>query len=268
MYLGILQDLGLTLNEAKIYQTLVEAGELNVAALSSQAKIHRRNVYDNLNRLMEKGLVFQILEHGDNLYQAANPDYLLNLVKQKESKLKKILPDLQKQYRHQPHYQQVHIYRGLDGLQAYWSDLIQSAQQVYAINPPFLSAHPALNHLTNKFFQQAQRAGLTYECLLNNDFKKQLTLIQPSFVRAYKTLPDANNHQPSLEILSDRLVNISGLTTDNKNLIDLVIYIIIDPTLAKSYLTWFKNSWQQLPSTQSASQPSPQSQSQPGTKIT
>ena len=88
MYLGILQDLGLTPNEAKIYQTLIEEGESAAGEISTKGKIHRRNVYDTIDRLVEKGLVFQILEKGENVYKAVDPAKLLEIVKEKSEKAK------------------------------------------------------------------------------------------------------------------------------------------------------------------------------------
>ena len=56
----LLQSLGLSKNEAKIYETLLRQGEVGVGVISENPA-HRRNVYDSLNRLMEKGLVFEIV---------------------------------------------------------------------------------------------------------------------------------------------------------------------------------------------------------------
>ena len=60
MYQEILEGLGLSPNEAKIYETLVERGESSVSEISVAAKIHRRNTYDAIQRLINKGLCFQI----------------------------------------------------------------------------------------------------------------------------------------------------------------------------------------------------------------
>jgi len=47
-------------NEAKIYETILEIGECSVSEIAKKSGIHRRNIYDTLARLSEKGIVFQI----------------------------------------------------------------------------------------------------------------------------------------------------------------------------------------------------------------
>lgn len=58
MFTETLQQLGLAKNEARIYQTLLQRGEMAVGEIANKSGVHRRNVYDSLNRLVEKGLVF------------------------------------------------------------------------------------------------------------------------------------------------------------------------------------------------------------------
>ena len=98
MYSEIFEEIGLSPNEAKIYEVLVTKAEMPVSDISVEGNIHRRNVYDALNRLIEKGLVFQIFQKNENLYRAVHPQKLLEVVKERETKIQRILPALSKQY--------------------------------------------------------------------------------------------------------------------------------------------------------------------------
>ena len=60
MITEVLENLGLSKNEARIYETLLKEGESPVGFLAVKSGVHRRNVYDTLNRLIEKGLAFEI----------------------------------------------------------------------------------------------------------------------------------------------------------------------------------------------------------------
>ncbi len=62
MYSEILETIGLSPNEAKIYETLLSTGETSVSEIATKAGVHRRNVYDALNRLVDKALVFTIFQ--------------------------------------------------------------------------------------------------------------------------------------------------------------------------------------------------------------
>ena len=60
MYEHMLHELGLSPNEAKVYETLLKIDEASVQEISDKSKVHRRNVYDSLSKLQEKGLVSEI----------------------------------------------------------------------------------------------------------------------------------------------------------------------------------------------------------------
>lgn len=94
MHQKILEGLGLSPNEAKIYETLIEKGESSVSQISISAKIHRRNTYDAIQRLINKGLCFEIFSAKENLYNAVDPGKLLELTEEKKQEVEKILPDL------------------------------------------------------------------------------------------------------------------------------------------------------------------------------
>ena len=109
MYSEIFEQLGLAKNEARIYETLLREGESPVGHISTKSQVHRRNVYDSLNRLMEKGLVFEILQRRENHYQAVDPQKLKELIQEKQQALDKIMPDLQQLYHDTPHENEVYI---------------------------------------------------------------------------------------------------------------------------------------------------------------
>ena len=115
MYTELFQTLGMAKNEAEIYETLVKEGELGVGAISQKSGIHRRNVYDTLNRLLEKGLVFEILESKENRYQAVHPNKLAEFIQEKQQAIASAMPDLEKMFNTMPSKESVYIYKGIEG---------------------------------------------------------------------------------------------------------------------------------------------------------
>ena len=125
MHLEALETLGLSPNEAKIYESLVEKGESSISEISVNAKIHRRNAYDAISRLMDKGLCVQIVSSTENRYSAVDPGKLLELVDEKEKVLQNILPDLQKKYHSTATKEEAFIYRGLEGQKNIFRDMLR-----------------------------------------------------------------------------------------------------------------------------------------------
>ncbi|MFH1890708.1 MAG: helix-turn-helix domain-containing protein [Candidatus Kuenenbacteria bacterium] len=182
MHTQIFQEIGLTPNEAKIYQTLIEEGETTVGLIALKGKIHRRNVYDAINRLIEKGLVFQILTKGENIYKAVDPAKLLELIKEKEDKLKKILPDLQKQYKSTPRGQEAFVYRGVEGFKNYLRDILRVASEgedknVYFIGAKGLWLDPKLKTFLKSFLSEAGRLGIKYHYIFDSEVKEMKNIL-------------------------------------------------------------------------------------------
>jgi len=90
----ILEELGLSKNEVKVYLTLLELGSATSWEISKKIKIHRTNTYDALSRLVKKGLVAYMTKNDKKLYEVLDPRQLKNVLKEKELALEKILPEL------------------------------------------------------------------------------------------------------------------------------------------------------------------------------
>ncbi len=92
-----LEELGLSKNESRIYHTLIRLGSSNISKIVSESKVHRTNVYDALEGLRRKGLVSSVLKDKKKYFEALNPSGLINLIREKEYKLMKIIPILKKE---------------------------------------------------------------------------------------------------------------------------------------------------------------------------
>ena len=77
MYEDLLRETGLSHNEARIYEALLHLGEASVQQISNRSKVHRRNVYDSLQKLMERGLASEVFIKGEKHFKAINPRRLL-----------------------------------------------------------------------------------------------------------------------------------------------------------------------------------------------
>ena len=87
--------LGFSKNEAKIYLASLRLKQATAAELSKESGVHRANVYDALKSLAQKGLATVLEVGGRPLYQAADPILLRSFVKEQETTLQSILPQLQ-----------------------------------------------------------------------------------------------------------------------------------------------------------------------------
>ena len=76
-----LQEVGLTKTESVVYWALLQLGSSLAGKISRKSGVHRRSVYDAMDRLIEKGLVSETFVKGEKNYHAINPRRLLELLK-------------------------------------------------------------------------------------------------------------------------------------------------------------------------------------------
>src|SRR3989338_9161192 len=111
-----LEKVGLNSNEARVYLALLELGPSLVGKITEKSKVHRRTVYDVLESLIDKGLVSYIVEINRKVFEATEPERLLELLKEREKEIKEILPELQTKKNASRRKQEATIFRGKKGL--------------------------------------------------------------------------------------------------------------------------------------------------------
>lgn len=247
MYSEVFEQIGLSPNEAKIYETLLSTGETSVSIISSKAHVHRRNVYDAINRLLEKGLVFQIFQKGENLYQAVHPNKLLEVLKEKETKLIQVLPQLNKIYNTEPPQEAAYIYKGLEGYKNYMRDLARVGEETYFLGAKGLWFSPTISEkFLNDFKQGLKRKKVKYYTLYDPLVPKKLPEAVSKVGGNYKILPSQYSTSAVCDIFGDYVVTFTSVDIGNIGE-DVTIFVMINHELAESYRTWFKFMWDMCP---------------------
>lgn len=121
-----LERLGLTKNESLIYLTLIELGKSQVWQLATKTKLHRRTIYDCLERLEDRGFVSYSIENGTKFFKAANPQKCINIIKETEDKLNKIIPELIEKFSSKKTKTEVTVFNGKEGLKSIMEDLLRT----------------------------------------------------------------------------------------------------------------------------------------------
>ena len=124
--------IGLTEGEAKVYLALSELGSSTVGPIVKKSKVAYSNIYDILNRLIEKGIVSFIIKNKTKYFQAASPSNLIQYLDKKQEEitqekeaLKKILPELEK-LQEAKSKQEAEVFVGKKGLRTAYEKLVQN----------------------------------------------------------------------------------------------------------------------------------------------
>ncbi len=85
-----MHELGLSEGQIAVYSAVLELGTCNLNRIHEKTGIERRNIYDILNKLIEKGFVSYTIEKGKKTYQCTHPNRILKDIGKKEASLKEL----------------------------------------------------------------------------------------------------------------------------------------------------------------------------------
>ena len=243
MYSEVFNNLGLSPNEAKIYEALLSSNEIGVAEISLKADVNRRNVYDTLNRLIEKGLVFRIFKKEENKFRAVSPDKLQEMLQKQSDQLTRILPELKKMYDAEPQKEAAFIYKGKEGYKNYLRDMTNVAEDTYFLGAKGLWFTPWVEKQYLDDYKNAMaRKSKKYFTLYDPRVKKELPEALKNVGGEYKILPKGYEAPGVTDVFGDYVVTFTSVGIGNFGE-DGTIFVMINPELAETYRTWFKLIW-------------------------
>jgi len=247
MYEEVLREVGLSLNEARVYEAMLQLEEVNVHAISVKSKVHRRNVYDALSKLMDKGLVAEFIIKGEKQFKATNPDRLLTIVREKEGRVEKILPAMQKMFASLKQQEQAYTYRGIQGFRNYMQDILDVGEDAYFIGAKAGWYDPRLEPFRERFYKEFNKMKLTGYHIFDWEMKEDIRKKGASPVKVHKKqarfLPKEFSTPSAIDIFGDRVVTFTGLRPYKVD-DDLVQFVLISNKLADSYKKWFWALWE------------------------
>lgn len=119
MNIDELKVLGFSNGEIKVYKAVLEIGRTSLNRIQQKTGIERRNIYDILNKLIEKGIVSFTTENKTKVYRATHPSQLKETIEEQEGSLqslKKKLPALTELYASAKIPIGAEVYRGNDAI--------------------------------------------------------------------------------------------------------------------------------------------------------
>jgi sugar-specific transcriptional regulator TrmB len=113
----ILESLGLNQKEAQIYLTCLRIGEETAFKIAQASGLKRSTAYFVLDRLKEKGFVSIKKTPKATFFSVISPKRLLLKIERQKEAVGKLLPDLERIYREQPHKPKIQIFEGKKGVE-------------------------------------------------------------------------------------------------------------------------------------------------------
>jgi len=228
-----LEEAGLTGNEAKIYETLLEIGPKPAGTISRKTGLHRRVIYDAMERLIEKGLIGYIVENNKKIFQASNPQRILEIIKDKQHSIEKILPQMMNLFQQEKEKpkQETNFYKGINGLKSVFEDQLAEGKEILIVGASTL-AYELLNIYFHWFDKRRVEKRIKTKIIFNQTEKK--LKIPLSEIRY---LPEKYSSELAINIYGDKVAII--LWKKEKP----IAILIKDQEIADGYRKHFELMW-------------------------
>jgi len=239
----LLEQIGLTKGEIKVYLTLLKLGETTTGKIIEQAGISSGKIYEILDKLINKGLVSFIIKEKTKYFTASSPNRILDYLREKEKtlqnqeqELKKELPlliDLQKSTKKK---YETNLFQGLKGIQtAIFEALDDLTSKDEALAMGLItSKDEKFNILWQKWHKEREKRKIGCKCIFSE--------INKEYYKAFKKM--SRTKVKVIQGLTPSAIDIMG----NKVLIftygeEPSCLSITNPEIAQSFTTFFNTMW-------------------------
>src|SRR3989344_2886082 len=178
----LLEEIGLTPGETRVYLALLELGATKTGPLAKKAQVSSSKVYKILDRLLQKGFVGYVKRGKISYFSALEPkkimDYLEIKERQLEEKkqaLKKIIPELELQHKKGKKTDAV-IYEGFKAVTSIFSTILSELNkgETYYIIGAGYGDVPFIKPFFQEHHANRAKKGIKIRMLADSDTKKSL----------------------------------------------------------------------------------------------
>ncbi|MFA6272852.1 MAG: helix-turn-helix domain-containing protein [Patescibacteria group bacterium] len=239
-----LQLLGITKSEAQIYVAILGTGESKVSLIATRTGINRRNIYDSLSTLIDKGLIFQIVGEKEGIYAAVAPEKLNQLIQSKEIALGTVLPDMKKIFQSTKVQEKAIIYRGIEGFKKFMQDMLESKTAIRSVGAKGGWGDKKLGDYAEWFERERIKRKIKVYNLFDHEMRTVIGRSQPLYdaYGEHRFLPPSYSTNSSVDIFGDTIVIFTGLYVEQV-VNDVVLSVLVSRDLAESYRIWFQCMW-------------------------
>lgn len=223
-----LKQAGLTENESRVYLALIDLGPALAGQISRKTGLHRRTIYDITEMLIKKGLIGYIVQNNKKLFQASNPNRLLEIIQEKQNLLLPIVQELQQKFVKTKQKEQTNFYKGKEGLKTVFEDQLNAKEIL------ILGASPRAYDILQfyfKWYDKKRKAKKIKSRIIATDKKiKRIPLAE------IKYLPQKYENPVAVNIYEDKTAIILWAA-------EPIAIVIKNKELTKGYKNYFELMW-------------------------
>lgn len=238
----ILRKIGLTETEIKVYLALLKLGTTSAGKIFHETGIHRKNLYDALDKLINKGLVTYVKENKIKFFQSKNPENILNYLEEQKAKIdeekdeiQKLMPELKEKFTSLTPEIESEIYRGEEGIKTILKECL-NYKEILMIGATG-DVENRLPYFWPQYNKKREKLKCNWKLLLVYEARKKS--ITKSKYYEYKVLPKILSGFNVIYIYGDYVANILWLEKP-------LAFVIKHKELANNYRKYFNYLWKNI----------------------
>lgn len=243
MYEQILEEIGLTKSEIKVYEALLELGSSSTGKIIEQANVASSKIYEILEKLIQKGLTSYVITSGVKHFEAAHPRRILDYLKEKKEHLAKqtlaikaILPELELKKQMNANISETQVFKGLKGAQTAFDDILytlNTREELLVLG--FSNVGRTFQQFLSRFHRKRAEQKILCRMLLGKGVEELSKTLQKLPFTELKFTPEEEERPVAMLIYKD--TSLFSLAQDN-------IWIQVkNKRLADSFRTNFEQLW-------------------------
>ncbi|MBT4135329.1 hypothetical protein HOD75_00735 [archaeon] len=197
--LNKLKQAGLTENESKTYLALIDLGPTTAGKISRKTGLHRRTIYDVTETLIKKGLIGYITQNNKRIFQASNPNRILEILQEKQNTLTPIIQELNQKYSQTQEKSETNFYKGKEGLKTIFEDQLD-AKEILILNAS-PKAYEILDFYFHWYDKKRKKRKINTKIIATD---KKIKTIKNIPLSEIKYLPQKYANPVSMNIYKDK----------------------------------------------------------------
>src|SRR3989344_9675244 len=173
-----LELLGLNHNESVVYLAMMDLGKTSAGKIIKHTGFHRNIVYDNLNKLIDRGLLTFIDEENIRMFQLAPPESILDMLDEKSKGIEKqkqltqqLLPEIKKTMQSMSLTQEASLYRGVKAIKHLFFDILKERKEYVEYGAPQSSIDIMGEHFWKNYNKRAVEKKIKARGIFNSEIR-------------------------------------------------------------------------------------------------
>ena len=184
MNLKLLEEIGLTPGEVKVYLALLKIGQSSTGAITKESQVSRSKIYSILDKLAKKGLVGHLIKDNTMYFKAMEPKRIIDYMDEKNRNfnnqkeiIEKMLPELEFRQKLGKQKTDATLYEGFKAIKNFYLNILdelKSGENYYVIGATYGESKLGVKEFFENYHKQRALKKIKVKMLANYEVKDKL----------------------------------------------------------------------------------------------